>query len=274
MPSRRGTTVVEVLIVIGVVLILIAILLPALRGVRETASHVICSTRLRDLALASQLYYQDHARYPEPCVEVVSTSNGTRGRVMPHQVQRRLLNRLQPYLKYGEVEPGAPAERLPPHVQTPAAERVRNGRGPRRTNELDAETEHYYTGYAYVARLDEWSLSGVDPQSTLPAGVGILLQTDRAAGMRQPRGVVWVDELHWNQSEGTWRYSHSRAGSITNGLPFTHRSHQHLIGQHRAYTDGSVEWVRPSRLNPDDLPVGTEPDGSPAYRMDLLFWWF
>src|SRR5436190_22897255 len=62
---RRGFTVIEVLIVIGIIAVLMAILLPAAERVRHQAYIDKCASNLRQIGLALQSYAQDnHGNYP------------------------------------------------------------------------------------------------------------------------------------------------------------------------------------------------------------------
>ena len=54
--KRRGFTLAELLVVIGVIAVLIAILLPVFHKARESARRVICLSNLRQLATALRLY--------------------------------------------------------------------------------------------------------------------------------------------------------------------------------------------------------------------------
>ena len=57
-----GFTLVELLVVIGVIAILIAVTLPALRGARTAAMSVGCQNNLRSLFAATTSYLHDHER--------------------------------------------------------------------------------------------------------------------------------------------------------------------------------------------------------------------
>lgn len=58
--TATGFTLVELLVVIGIIAVLIAILLPALKRAQKSARAVACASNLRQLALAHQMYMGDH----------------------------------------------------------------------------------------------------------------------------------------------------------------------------------------------------------------------
>jgi prepilin-type N-terminal cleavage/methylation domain-containing protein len=61
--QRRGFTLVELLVVIGIIALLIAILLPALRRAKESAMRTVCLSNHRTWLQATHLYATDAKQY-------------------------------------------------------------------------------------------------------------------------------------------------------------------------------------------------------------------
>ena len=62
--SRSGVTIQEVLITIAILVLLMALLLPAVMSSRETSRRVACANKLKQLVLAMQNYEENHGVYP------------------------------------------------------------------------------------------------------------------------------------------------------------------------------------------------------------------
>jgi prepilin-type N-terminal cleavage/methylation domain-containing protein len=61
--TRRGFTLVELLVVIGIIALLISILLPSLNKARQQANLIDCSSRLRQMGMAIQIYESENNDY-------------------------------------------------------------------------------------------------------------------------------------------------------------------------------------------------------------------
>lgn len=60
MRKQKAFTLIELLVVIAIIALLLSVLLPALKKVKETARCTICRTHLRGIGLAILAYLEDH----------------------------------------------------------------------------------------------------------------------------------------------------------------------------------------------------------------------
>ena len=72
----EGFTIIELLVVIGIIALLMGILLPALRAARESARAAACGSHLRSIGQGLVLYNDDHAEAVIPSFNMEGTAGG------------------------------------------------------------------------------------------------------------------------------------------------------------------------------------------------------
>lgn len=64
---RQGITLVELIIVMAIILLLIALAIPAIQKIRASADSLACRSQLRQLGVALHHYHKDYGSFPAGC---------------------------------------------------------------------------------------------------------------------------------------------------------------------------------------------------------------
>lgn len=233
-PGAGAFTLVELLVVIALVAVLAALVLPSLAGAKRRAKRMVCLNNLRQLTLADTLYAGDHGTLPAPNDFVPSTTTVER--------LTQMAQTLGTTIPTGAVA-SWPRRRDQPRwyncpmaAESGYAEGVTLGAG-------------VYTGYAYIGGLENSKMVGL--------GFATLLHPEHLADARNTRrGVLWADVLDEFilAEERRFEFFHARPRAKYPDFRFPAGE---LEGIHRAWSDGSVEWMAGPRL---DLSGANSPD--------------
>src|SRR5262245_27784593 len=90
---RRGFTLIELLVVIAIIAILIALLVPAVQKVRESAARIQCSNNIRQVGIAMHNYHDVNKRFP---VEGTTQGISWPVRVLPYIEQGAIYAKVWP----------------------------------------------------------------------------------------------------------------------------------------------------------------------------------
>ncbi len=210
--SASGFTLVELLVVIGIIAVLISILLPALNKARDAANKIACSSNLRQLTLALRMYANEN----HDCVPLGYQFTGRWGGYM---IRDPLQYGTKPFLILGNLY----VSKLLPdprayYCPTESDERWQYN-SPRNPWPPETSTTFCRAGYAVrpVVQFGGGS-STTDPKVGTPAG-------NKWPKLRDVKGGAIVTEPII-----------FRPGDDTIGS-------RHRTGMNVGYADGSVRWV-------------------------------
>lgn len=88
----RGFTLIELLVVIAIIAILVALLLPAVQQIRESARRVQCRNNLKQIGLALHNYHETHDRFP--IGNVPGTNFAFQSMILPQLDQTAIYQRI------------------------------------------------------------------------------------------------------------------------------------------------------------------------------------
>jgi prepilin-type N-terminal cleavage/methylation domain-containing protein/prepilin-type processing-associated H-X9-DG protein len=120
--KRRGYTLIELLVVIAIIGVLIALLIPAVQKVRESANRLTCVNHLKQLGLALVNYHDVHKAFPPGNWNVpAGTNQGWAIYILPYIEEQQLYKLYHPDLWSADPRNQAVVAYQLPIFQCPSA---------------------------------------------------------------------------------------------------------------------------------------------------------
>ena len=243
LPERRvGTTIVELLAVVAIVTLLIALLLPALQGVRELARRTQCAHNLRQVGCALHGYLLSKGKFPIGCVEWKAGTGGTNrclawsAFILPWMEEQIASDRVNCLIPYDDPANAAAAAAVVSAYLCPSA-----GRTNPRVSGMG--------GCDYGGIVGERITSTNNPETGVICTNTSYAVKDILDGLSKTILVAECAREPW--ADGQWingRNLFDVAYAINSKMPFWEDEMRswHPVGAHGLAGDGSVQFVAES----------------------------
>lgn len=221
--QRQAFTLVELLVVIGIIAVLISILLPALSSARRSANRLTCLSNLRQFQLASEMYANENGGWYIPVLTFFAASGTPPSVWWSENTTTRTYLSLFPNVQvyYGQAD----IKRICPN-----ASYALNSPNPDGSYSIRASYGMNYTDYIDpVAFPSLYLYSGTSPKNWCAY---------KAAKVRRAS-----ERLAWADAVAPWiRASTSNAyvGEVSTNTAVAYR---HEGGINIVYFDGHGEWL-------------------------------
>ena len=226
---RAAFTLVELLVVIGIIALLIAILLPALRRAREQAYQVTCASNLRQLGMGMLMYVnQFQGRLPK---NVHDDQNHWNRLLLRTSIFKEYLGKVD--ASYRLLDQGDPM----PMFLCPSQDRVHSSINPSAV--ANVHTLSYrmndYSGFTTVDTTAPYVLGGLK-----------ITQVRRSAEVYML--YCALPAWDWNSVfSPTDCRSHDSAGN--DAIVYAH-----FKGMNMGFVDGHVGWIRRDEVSQNGFP--------------------
>ena len=258
--SSRGFTLVELLVVIGIIAVLIGILLPALNGARRASYQVTCASNLRQMGIASVMYINEFRHYPGHMTERTVNASGRPVAVWP--------TRLRKYMKGNQGVFRCPSQTVdfewkPNQTTPPVATAKETGFGYNEGESLLLADDNNATKFSYG--YNDWGAydNNSAPDKKQKGLGGDLWKPEsmelKASRVRKPADMIMIAD---NLPDGSYDFN------IDPTDPAEAPSPLHKGGSNVLWCDGHVTWKHQKELVLFNLknPSIKFPRGSPPWN--------